>query len=412
MSGRASNTGGGVMRRRLGARLVGGLAVVMACLGVGSPVWAATQTTVDCGAGADLQTAINAAKPGTTLVISGTCHGTFMIGKKLILKGTPGATLDAQGAGTTVTSSSTVRLASLTVTGGTAVFDVGGGITNYGTMTLAHVTVSGNEASNGAGIQNRGTLTVQRSLVMSNIADGEGGGIYNSGTTTVAQTTITDNDEAGIVSTGTLTVTDSTVDHNRSGPEGGGIDNFGTATIIRSTIANNESWNASPGGILNGDAATLQLIASTVTANLGDDGTGGLENSGTATLTATILAGNIIASGLSEFDCTGTIASKGYNLVGTTNDPTGYDTCTFKTKRTDQVGTTPPIDPRLTPLGKHGGPTQTALPRSISPAVDTIPVGALASDGVTPLCPATGTTDQRGVARPRGSACDIGSVER
>jgi nitrous oxidase accessory protein NosD len=385
----------------------------MACLGVGSPVWAATQTTVDCGAGADLQTAINAAKPGTTLVISGTCHGTFMIGKKLILKGTSGATLDAQGAGTTVTSSSTVRVASLTVTGGTAVFDVGGGITNYGTMTLAHVTVSGNEASDGAGIQNRGTLTVQRSLVMSNIADGEGGGIYNSGTTTVAQTTITDNNEGGIVSTGTLTVTDSTVDHNRSGPEGGGIDNFGSATIIRSTIANNESWNSSPGGILNWDASSLRIVASTITANVGDDGPGGLENYGTVTITATILAGNTGAGEL--FDCSGIIGSKGYNRIGTTVDPIGGGfppPCTFKTKRTDQAGTTPPIDPLLTPLGKHGGPTQTALPRSTSPAVDAIPVGALASDGVTPLCPATGTTDQRGVARPRGSACDIGSVER
>jgi hypothetical protein len=150
----------------------------------------------------------------------------------------------------------------------------------------------------------------------------------------------------------------------------------------------------------------VRIVESTITGNIAAEGTAGVD--GVMTLTATILAGNEMG----RSDCYGTITSKGYNLIGTTIDPTGYDTCTVKAKPTDQVGTMPPIDPLLTPLGRHGGPTQTALPRSASPVIDAIPVGALASDGVTPLCPASGTTDQRGVARPRGPACDIGSVER
>ncbi len=58
-------------------------------------------------------------------------------------------------------------------------------------------------------------------------------------------------------------------------------------------------------------------------------------------------------------------------------------------------------------LGSYGGPTQTMVPRPASPAVNAIPIGS--SGG---LCPSSGTTDQRGIARPQAGACDIGSVER
>jgi len=55
-------------------------------------------------------------------------------------------------------------------------------------------------------------------------------------------------------------------------------------------------------------------------------------------------------------------------------------------------------DPLLGPLAANGGPTWTHLPLPGSPALDR-----------APTCPAT---DQRGVSRPQGSACDAGSVER
>jgi hypothetical protein len=56
-------------------------------------------------------------------------------------------------------------------------------------------------------------------------------------------------------------------------------------------------------------------------------------------------------------------------------------------------------DPNLGPLADNGGATQTHALLSGSPAID-------AGDNST--CPAT---DQRGVARPQGSACDIGAYE-
>ncbi|MGH3265348.1 MAG: choice-of-anchor Q domain-containing protein, partial [Trebonia sp.] len=59
-------------------------------------------------------------------------------------------------------------------------------------------------------------------------------------------------------------------------------------------------------------------------------------------------------------------------------------------------------NPQLGPLANNGGPTQTMALPAASPAVDAIPAS-------TSGC--TGTTDQRGTARPQGAGCDIGAYE-
>ncbi len=62
---------------------------------------AAATTVINCKAGADLQAAIGAASPGDTLLIQGTCKGTFVIDKDLNLKGRgTRPTLDGQGSDT------------------------------------------------------------------------------------------------------------------------------------------------------------------------------------------------------------------------------------------------------------------------------------------------------------------------
>ena len=67
----------------------------------------------------------------------------------------------------------------------------------------------------------------------------------------------------------------------------------------------------------------------------------------------------------------------------------------------NQVGThNSPIDPKIGPLADNGGPTKTRALLSGSPAIDAASAAA---------CPAT---DQRGVARPQGAGCDIGSFEK
>jgi CSLREA domain-containing protein len=59
------------------------------------------------------------------------------------------------------------------------------------------------------------------------------------------------------------------------------------------------------------------------------------------------------------------------------------------------------VDPKLGPLAANGGPTKTRALGAGSPAIDAVPARGAG-------CP---TTDQRGVKRPNGRACDIGAYE-
>jgi hypothetical protein len=63
-------------------------------------------------------------------------------------------------------------------------------------------------------------------------------------------------------------------------------------------------------------------------------------------------------------------------------------------------------NPLLGPTANNGGPTPTDLPLLGSPAIDAVPL-AYCSDAFG----ASVTTDQRGISRPQGPACDIGSAE-
>jgi hypothetical protein len=411
----AANRGWGMARRVI--RRLAAAAVVAVFLMSGSSGMAATETSVDCGAGADLQAAIDAAPKGTILDITGTCVGSFTVSKNLVLRGVSNAVLDAQGRDVTLTvTKGHVRLARLTVTGAGVPDRTGdGGIDNAGTLTLFRVTVTGNVGvSASAGVFNRGTMIVQRSLITQNDgSSNDAAAVSNIGSVTIEKTTISSNPAVGIASRGTLTVTDSTVSGNHGVVVAGGLDVSGTTTIIRSTIANNSSQNGDDGaGVSNG--GTLTITESTIVGNRADFEGAGLFNSGTATIAATIIAGNTVSG--SPWDCTGSVVSNGYNLIGTTWNLASFgaqeETCSIDPRSTDEVGGTTAIDPVLNPLGSYGGPTQTVLPKPTSPAINKIPIGATSSDGSTALCPASGTTDQRGIARPQGSACDIGSVER
>jgi len=159
-----------------------------------------------------------------------------------------------------------VTLAGLTITGGNPssalgndlfwqyYFD-GGGVLNFGTLTLSSCTVTGNFAlnqGNGGGIYNGGTLTLNGCTVTSNISI-NGAGIYNAGITdygtygdlTITSSTVAGNyfygEGGGIYNQGNSTFTSSTVTGNYAGygyGEGGGIYNTGTLTLSGSTLSN------------------------------------------------------------------------------------------------------------------------------------------------------------------------------
>jgi parallel beta-helix repeat protein len=115
-------------------------------------------------------------------------------------------------------------------------------------LTINECTISGNTGITGAGIYNRGTLTITLSTISGNTAtDCGGGGIYNSvGRITITLSTISGNTAnygGGIDSyAGTLDITSSTISGNDVTFQGGGIYLEGTATI---TIGGNDASDTS-----------------------------------------------------------------------------------------------------------------------------------------------------------------------
>ena len=392
------------MRKALAAII---LTVTM--IGVAAVPASASSTAVDCSSdpGA-LQPAIDAARSGSQLALIGTCVGNFVIAKNLTLRSSPGtsaalSTLALPGATLTVTAG-VVVLKNLVVTNALCweanPYDCwSSGIRNLGTLTLQKVTVT---SIADAPIWNSGTLTMLRSNVSDNGVDPDSYAIYSSGEASITESTISDNSGGGIYNTGHMTIDATTISGNVSDDEGGGIHNqsSGSLLITRSTITGNNSDNFVGGGIANRGA--LDVVSSTIANNIGDDDDS-IHNDGTMTLTATIVWN---ARGIEcDFDSTSPIGSGGYNVIGS------VDGCQLVPRSTDLVGhATGRVDPRLGSFGPHGGPTATFPLKLVSPALNAIPVGALATDG-TPLCPATGSTDQRGKPRPQGGACDIGAYE-
>lgn len=266
---------------------------------------------------------------------------------------------------------------------------LGGGIINYGTLTVTRSRIANNSGSwGGGGIHNEGTLTVTNSTITNNRSGGGGsGGIHNyTGTVSITDSTISSNiaygHDGGGLSTfeGTVIVTNSTISGNYTFYNGGGINNtYGILTVTNSTISGNETGNGDGGGIFNN--GTLNLINSTIANNIAPyylDG-GGLYNLTTLDYRNTLIADNTIGGDCANF---GTIGTNLNNLV--------EDNFCFPSLSGD---------PNLGALANNGGATQTHALLTGSPAIDA---------GSSANCPAT---DQRGVARPQGEHCDIGAYE-
>ncbi|MFQ6026024.1 MAG: choice-of-anchor Q domain-containing protein [Dehalococcoidia bacterium] len=318
---------------------------------------------------------------------------------------------------------STVIISELTVEKGDSAND-GGGILNSGTLTLSNAEVDDNTAEDdGGGIfnDNTGTLTLNNSFVEDSKAE-RGGGIFNdnTGTLTISGSTVEDNDAdigGGVYNQGTATITDSALDDNEADlEEGGGLynDNGGTVTIKRSAIINNESAKDGAGifndgtititnttvsknvsgddggGFYNDNGATFTVISSTIVANSAEDDGGGIDFStdDEPTLQNTLVADN------TGDDCADSVISSGHNL-----DTDG--SCGL-------AGTGDISDgkPLLGDLQDNGGPTLTIALLSRSEALDQVPTASCTDSGGDPLA-----TDQRGISRPQGSACDIGAFE-
>jgi len=307
-------------------------------------------------------------------------------------------------------------------------------------VTLGQLAIIHGNASLGGGIQNAGTLTVTNSTVTTSIAS-NGGGIYNQqgATLALAGTTVSGNvagrDGGGIANNGgTVQLSLTTVSGNKASQAGGGIVNFfGTVSVSQSTIAGNAATGRNSeggGGIANGDG-TLTVDKSTISGNSTSGGTGGsaifnilttsvsnstisgntgpghaVLNSDTMTLSYVTIASN--SAGISNsgsVTATGTIIANnnpGTNCFGNRfQEPFGFNLDSGTSCRLSQATDLTSTDPLLAALASNGGPTQTQALEAGSPAIDH---GGTSANGCPP-------TDQRGVTRPQGPACDIGAFE-
>jgi len=330
----------------------------------------------------------------------------------------------------------------------------GGGIGNTGQLWVRHSQIEGNQSFTGIGVFNQGTVQIGSSTIRDNVGfvisgnSGNGGGITNYGVLTITHSTI-DNNSSGIgggvynVGGGATNISNSTVASNTAHGSGGGVGNYGgDIAISRSTIAHNTSeWSG--GGISNqgscsfggsgGPSAQKGFVAiqnSTVSDNISNRYGGGIfdesgyqSNNGfttclqgittinNATLVyntaitdggglytrpttvtqyaAVITTSNSLVANNQNNDCVASanIISLGYNL-----DSDG--SCPFM-QTTDITN----VNPLLGALADNGGETETHALLTGSPAIDA---------GGNAFCE---RVDQRGIARPQNSICDIGAYE-
>jgi CSLREA domain-containing protein len=278
-----------------------------------------------------------------------------------------------------------------------------------GTYLLDRTNSSGSEDATATGdlditgsvvISSTGPVTI---TVTPNFADR----IFHilAGDVTLAGLTIANADFSGdgaaIYNQGSLTLRDTTLSGSRSGGDGGGIYNSSTLTLTNVTLSGNRA-NRSGGGLFQA-AGSARLNNVTLSGNVADANNNGIGNggglfvaSGNLQLGNSLLAGNVDGPlGATHRDCSGSVASLGYNLV---QNPAG---CLLLGGRGDLTS----IDPLLGALQNNGGNTPTHALLAGSPAIDAANPAPPGSSGACEV------TDQRGALRPRGLACDIGAFE-
>jgi CSLREA domain-containing protein len=264
----------------------------------------------------------------------------------------------------------------------------GGGIQNWGSLTLRRVEVTNNslpsggggQTSQGGGIFNSGNLDIEDSLIADNFAT-RGGGISN-------------------VNDGRIDLINSTISGNRALGAGGGIRNVADArmNITFSTITQNRANepggsmepNRFGGGIFN-DAPAIVQIGNSIVA----------ENEDNRFPSDPDYAPDCYNLTLFDVDL------QPDNIFGVVNG-----NCVLPAGAGLQAGTeAAPIDPELASLADNGGPTRTHRLLAGSPAIDA-DVGVSSStfydcddhDQRQQPRPIDGTID--GMAR-----CDLGAYE-
>ena len=322
---------------------------------------------------------------GGTLTLT---SGPLVLDRSVTVDASVAAPVTISGAGSSrvveVVAGAVVSMNDLVVRDGVA-GPIGGGVLNNGELSLDRVMVTAN-TENSAGA--------------ADFAFG-GGGIYNGDGATLNLTDSSVSDNATLNQPGggvygffnsTINVTRSTINGNVGADVGGGLRTLGNVTVVNSTISGNTStvWH---GGALFATDGIVVISNSTIVGNNAPAGTaGGLMVATFGAPVNVTLADSIIADN-GSYNCQveGGAAAVLTSLGGNVSTD---GSCTAIAS--DQIVGAGGAG--VDPLADNGGPTLTHA----------LLLGSAAIDAAVDACP---TTDQRGVARPQGSGCDVGAFE-
>jgi CSLREA domain-containing protein len=237
-------------------------------------------------------------------------------------------------------------------------------------------------------VHSAGDLTLKGVTLSGGSTPAGGGALYNNGVTTIIGSTISGNYGG----------------NGANAPGGGGILNWsGTLTLGNSTVSGNTSYSGyGGGGILNFSGGTIAVISSTIAENKAD-GPPGFQGRGDAVADAFSPVGSVtIKNSIMASPSTGL----GSDCFAFAPASLGHNIASDSSCGLNGTGDLPNVNPMLGPLANNGGHTMTHALLAGSPALDAIPVANCTDLNGAPLA-----TDQRGVVRAQGAACDIGAFE-
>jgi CSLREA domain-containing protein len=370
----------------------------------------------------------------------------------------------------------TVSLTNLILRSGRVVDLPGGGVMNYGTLTMTRCRVEGSWPT---GISSYGGLA-RLTLTNSTVANNPGTGVYvrsgsakldhstvrnNSssgvaslyGTVEIAHSTVAENLTSGLViRSARVTVSESSIVGNSTTSEGGGIliHHNSSLTVIGSTIARNSA--AAGGGIMIREIAGVTITQSAILGNSAVRMGGGIladgwDDGASLTLTNSTVAYNSAGTGagigiLDDARVRVLNSTIARNSAGTEGGGIGvgdYASAHFTNTIVAQntAPAKPDVDadeslPHVAFFSLIGDGTGSFLtntdgnqvgnvppndspidPRLVELALNGGPTRSFALESDSPALDAGSevdcpSTDQRGVARPQAAGCDIGSYER
>jgi hypothetical protein len=352
-------------------------------------------------------------------------------------------------------TSSSPTISNTTFSGNRAIA-FGGGMFNYSSSSpsLTDITLSGNLAQDGGGMHNHHSSPMMTNVIFHknglSYVGGEGSGMLNYySSPTLTNVTFSENSPSylgGGVSNfnSSPILTNVTFDKNSATNGGGGMNNhYNSHPILTDVSFSGNTTTGSGGGMRNAYDSNPMLTNVTFSDNSAPNGGGGVQNfsNSNPAFTNVTFSGNSATYGggmvnisnsrptLTNVTFSGNFATNWGGGIYIYNDSPGTQIrnaifwgntantggmqiqnnssalsvsdsvvqsgCPAASTCTNIITT----DPLLGPLGDYGGNTQMIPLSSGSSAID---------QASAAYCPAT---DQRNIARPQGSGCDIGAFE-